>query len=175
MRNTMLLVIIVTSILSCSTQKKFTEEQSTALETAVSTHQFVITPQWAEPLDQTSVQILSGLQPAGGIVNGNRVQIEGGGHYINITSEEISVSLPYFGTRQISGGLQGNTGIVVDKGAYTWKESTGNKQDQRNIQIETSSNGEAYTIAMRLFARGKATVVINTSQRQSIRYVGTWK
>ncbi len=175
MRTTLLLATIVVSMFSCSTQKKFTEQQSIALETAVSTPRFVITPQWAEPLDQTSVQVLSALQPAGGIVNGNRVQIESGGHYINVSSEEISVNLPYFGTRQISGGLPGNTGIVVEHGTYTFKDGTGNKDGQRNIQLQTSSNGESYTIAIRLFSLGKATVVVNSSQRQSIRYVGTWK
>lgn len=172
---TILYVLVAALLAGCSSATSITSAQRAALERAASLPQIVFTAQWAVPLDQTSVQVLNALQPAGGVVNGNRVQIESGGHYLKLTETTIDVNLPYYGTRQISGGLPGNTGIVVEKGSYTKKDGTGNKDGQHNIQVQTSSKGESYTIALRLFAQGKAIMVVNSSQRQSIRYTGTWK
>lgn len=172
---TLCYTVLALILIACSSSKPATNGQITALEAAVSTPQFVITPQWAEPLDQTSAQVLNALQPAGGIVNGNRIQIESGAHFIKLNPETIDIYLPYFGTRQISGGLPGNTGIVAEDAHYTLRSSNNDKEGQRNITVQTASNGESYTISIRLFAQGKATVVVNTTQRQSIRYVGTWE
>ena len=158
----------------CRSTTPVTQAQIDAIEKAVKTQEFTFKAQWAEPLDQTALQVFNALRPAGGIVNGNRVHIENGGYYIRLKEDQIFIDLPYFGKRQISGGLPGDTGIEVEAGDYTWEQRTTDKDEQRSIDIQTASNGESYDISIRLFAQGKASVVVNSTQRQSIRYVGTW-
>ncbi len=150
------------------------DAQIEALARAVDSTNYTITAEWAIPLDNDATQVLNALQPAGNIVNGNRVYLDGGSQ-IHIVQDSIAMDLPYFGTRQISGGISGNTGIRVH-GSFTSETKTDSKHpNDRSITIKTKEGSEFYNINLRLFATGKATLVVNSNQRQSIRYMGSWE
>lgn len=167
--------MIVLSILGCSTQKKITEQERAALETAVTTPIFQIKAAWAYPLDTTSAQILGSLRPAGGVVQGNSVLLDSGQYTVEVKNDSVFVNLPYFGTRQISGGLPGNTGIYIKQPLDNWKVLSNKNNSAKNLRVTAAQNGESYDIAIRLFATGTANIVVNSTQRQSIRYTGYWK
>jgi hypothetical protein len=107
--------------------------------------------------------------------NGNRIYIADAVNYIAVKNDSVFVMLPYFGTRQISGGLPGNVNIQVAQALDDWEARPEKKDNQRSLHIATKHKGESYDISIRLFAKGKATVVLNTSQRQSIKYEGRWE
>lgn len=160
---------------SCGSTSALTEAQKETLETAVSTPAFNIAAQWAYPQDATSAQVLNKLNPAGGIVNGNRVLLDSGSYSIQVQNDSLVMNLPYFGTRQISGGLPGNTGITVAQPLRNFKLLTAKKEGRHDLHMTASERGETYDMAVTLFAGGNARVVISSSQRQSIRYTGTWQ
>gem|GEM_PF-4332482 len=56
-----------------------------------------------------------------------------------------------------------------------WQLRDTKKNDQRVLSVTTRENGETYTINLRLFAKNNASIVITSSQRQSIRYEGVWE
>ena len=168
-------VLVGFVLVSCGSTREVTEVQLASLEKAVTTPQFHIQAEWALPLDNDATQVLNLLQPAGNIVNANRVFIDNGSHYIKVFTDSIAIHLPYYGTRQISGGLPGNTNIEVAQKLSQWTEESSKKSHIRNLQFEAKQKGEAYDIRIRLHAKGSATVVVNSSQRQSIRYTGKWE
>jgi len=171
----MVSLVVGFCIISCSSSRTYTEVQISTLASAVSTPSFYINAQWALPLDNDAAQVLNALQPAGNVVNGNRVHIDNGTNFIKVRQDSLFVNLPYFGTRQISGGAPGNTNIEVAMALEIWRTEPSKKAYQRNLRFEARHKGEAYDIAIRLNAGGTATVIVNSSQRQSIRYTGNWE
>lgn len=160
---------------ACGSSSPITETQIRDLETAVTTPHFTFNAEWANPLDATSGQLLNSLNPAGGIVNGNRVLLDNGSYAIQVKNDSLIMNLPYFGTRQISGGLPGNTGIKVEQPLEEFMVSKIKKDSRRDITMTGTHNSEAYDVSVTFYAGGHATVVVNSSQRQSIRYTGTWE
>ena len=166
-------ILLIGSLLACGSQKEITESQRLGLERAVTTPTFKIQMQWAYPLSNTASQYLNNLQP-GVRANGNRIYIADGSNYVQIKNDSVFVDLPYFGTRQISGGMPGNVGVQIKEALKDWELRPEKKANQRSIRIATKHKGEYYDLSIHLFAEGKATLVVSTSQRQSIRYEGRW-
>lgn len=166
-------VLLIASVLACGGQREITETERLDLERAVRTPAFKIQMQWAFPLSNTASQYLNNLQP-GVRANGNRIYIDDGNNYIQLKNDSVFVELPYFGTRQISGGLPGNVGIRVAEALKDWELRPIKKTNERSLQISTKHKGESYDLSIHLFSKGKATVVVNSSQRQSIKYEGRW-
>lgn len=167
-------VLLVGSLMACGSVREVTETERAVLEKAVTTPAFNIRMQWAYPLNSGSAQLLNSLQP-GVRANGNRIYIDDGANYMQVKNDSVFVALPYFGTRQISGGLPGNVGVHVAQALDDWEAMPAKNTAERSLHIATKHKGEAYDLSIRLFAKGKATVVLNTSQRQSIKYEGRWK
>jgi hypothetical protein len=167
-------ILLVGILVACGSTKEVTETERANLEKAVTTPAFTIEMQWAYPLSSGSAQLLNSLQP-GVRANGNRIYIADAVNYIAVKNDSVFVMLPYFGTRQISGGLPGNVNIQVAQALDDWEARPEKKDNQRSLHIATKHKGESYDISIRLFAKGKATVVLNTSQRQSIKYEGRWE
>lgn len=167
---------IVVLLASCSSTTPVTEAQLSALETAVNTPEFIFKAQWAEPLDNDATQVLASLNPAGGVVNGNRVNLDRGVYYVKLSGDLVDIDLPYFGTRQISGGLPGSTGIQVKQTNYSdLEQNRSKKEDLRNLTVQVKDGGEFYSISMQLFAGGGASITVSSSHRQAISYSGIWE
>ena len=166
-------VLLIASALACGGQREITETERLDLERAVTIPAFKIQMQWAFPLSNTAAQLLNTMQP-GVRAAGNSININDGSNYVQLKNDSVFVELPYFGTRQISGGLPGNVGIRVADALKDWELRPEKKANERSLQISTKHKGEYYDLSIHLFSKGKATVVVNSSQRQSIRYEGRW-
>lgn len=150
-----------------------TPAQQTALAKAVSTPELHFETEWILPLGNDAAQVLNSLQPAGNITNGNRIYSTDG--FLIIRNDSIIADLPYFGRRQVSGGSPGNTGIKVAERLSDWELQERKKDTEETLSIRTSDGSESYSIFLTLYARGKAYMSINSSQRQSLSYQGSWK
>lgn len=167
-------LLLTGMLMACGSVKEITETERANIEKAVTTPAFKVRMQWAYPLNSGSAQLLNSLQP-GVRANGNRIYIDDGSNYMEVKNDSVFIALPYFGTRQISGGLPGNVNVEVAQALEDWKANPEKKETERTLHIATDHKGESYDISVRLFAKGKATVVVNTSQRQSIKYEGRWE
>lgn len=170
---TSIYILLIGSLLGCGSERAMTEAERIGLEKAVSTPAFKIEMQWAYPLSNTAAQLLNNLQP-GIRAAGNSININDGRNYVQLKNDSVFVDLPYFGTRQISGGYSDNVGVRVAEALKDWELRPEKKANERSIHISTKHKGEYYDLSIHLFSKGKATVVVNSSQRQSIRYEGRW-
>lgn len=172
--NILFLFICILSV-SCASKVVITPAEKDILETAIHTPKFTIDLEWAYALNADAGQLLNSLNPAGTVANGNRFYIQDGAYSFEIFQDSVKANLPYFGTRQISGGLPGNTGINIKDSYSNWELKEVKKDSERTIDLRASEGGESYDITLTLSAKGNATVIINSMQRESIRYTGTWK
>lgn len=168
-------IILVLTITACGSKTVVTDAEKAQLETAVSTPNFDIELQWAYSLSADAGRILNSLNPAGTIANGNRFYIQDGNYRFTIKNDSLNANLPYFGTRQISGGLPGNTGILIDDTYEKWKRLDTKDPDRLGIDLRASQKGEVYDMTVLLSAKGNATITVSSSQREFIRYTGTWQ
>lgn len=172
--NVVFLFICMLSI-SCASNVVITPAEKDILETAIHTPKFTIDLEWAYALNADAGQLLNSLNPAGTVANGNRFYIQDGAYSFTVVKDSVSVNLPYFGTRQISGGLPGNTGINIEDSYSNWELKEVKKDSERTIDLRASEGGESYDITLILSVKGNATVIINSMIRESIRYTGTWE
>lgn len=172
--NIVFLFICILSV-SCASKVAITPAEKDTLETAVSTPKFTIDLEWAYSLNADAGQLLNSLNPAGTVANGNRFYIQDGAYSFTVAQDSVSVNLPYYGTRQISGGFSGNTGITIEDSYKKWKLKEVKNDRERTIYLVAMEDSERYDVTLTLYAKGNATVIINSSQRESIRYTGTWE
>lgn len=166
-------ILFAVILLSCA-GKQITPEQMVALDQAVTSPQIYFSPEWVIPLDNESVAVLRDLQPASGVVAGNRVFVNDGS-YIRVGADSIVMNLPYFGRRQVSGSLNGDIGVKVSQKLDDWQEIKSKKIGERILKIRTQHLSETYTVFLTLFSTGRAHLNLNSTHRQSLSYEGIWR
>lgn len=175
MRQGVIYIIIGILCMACASKAVVTPAEKEELKKAVSTPGFNISLDWAFSLNTEAGEILNSFNPSGTIANGNRFYIQDGSYSFAVAQDTLRANLPYFGIRQISGNVNGNQGINIEEPFTNWKLQEGKNDRERTIEIRAKEDSEIYDITVTLYAKGKAGVVVNSSQRQSIRYTGTWE
>lgn len=165
--------LLCMGLLMACASNAVTPQQQRALAQAISTPQLHFETEWVTPLGNDATQLLNTLQPAGNVVNGNRIYATNG--FLIIRNDSIIANLPYFGRRQVSGGNPGNTGIKIEDKLSDWTVLENKKDEKETIRIRAEENSESYTLFLTMYASGTANISLNSSQRQSLSYQGTWK
>ena len=115
----------------------------------------------------------SGLLPPGSTMS--NIQLQGTSNYLRIEEDTISAFLPYYGERQSGGGYNSDAGIVFDGVPSDYKEEYDAQKNEMRITFTISEKSEGYRVTMNLFPNKKATLVVTSSQRFAIRYLGDIK
>ena len=146
--------------------------KSKALDGMVTEKEFKIDVEWARPLLTNSLSqvMIAGLQPPGNTVG--QINVMGNGSFLKMEGEKVSANLPYFGERQMGGGFNSNAGIKFD-GIPSGLEIDKDEAKQRyDIKFTISEDIETYLVKLYLASNGAATIVVNSSQRTTIRFQG---
>lgn len=167
-------LVMLLLILGCgTTNKKIASSiNSEALDEMVLSKHFRIDIEWARPRATTSMNsvLSSGLRPPGSMVN--RINLLGNGNFLEMEGDEVSADLPYFGERQMGGGFNSNTGIKFE-GLPKDLEITKDEEKQRTmINFAITENMESYNVSITLTPKLSGSILITSSQRNSIWYEG---
>jgi len=168
------LLISCLFLLGCNSSKKVIEAtpQSKALEALVAQKQFIITSDRAFPRASTALNSLanSGLLGAGN--SSGSINLIGNSNYLKMEGDTISAELPYYGERQMGGGYTSEAGIKFKGIPKNYKEIKDTATQHYRITFQINEASESYMISLTLFPNWSSSIVVNSSQRSSISYLG---
>ncbi|WP_386406360.1 DUF4251 domain-containing protein [Sungkyunkwania multivorans] len=107
-----------------------------------------------------------------------RINVQGQNNFLNYNGEEVAADLPYFGEQRLAGRAYGvNTdGGINFKTAPEDYEIVVNEKKKRVVITfnaeDTNLTTENYDVTIVAFANGNAELVIFSSHRDNIRYMG---
>lgn len=158
---------------------EITNLQKEKLEIMVMNRSYKIDFDKAYPRVTTS---LMSLQNIGFIPNNSTVgmiDITGHNQYFEFNNDTISVSLPYYGERQLVGtNTNPNKGGITFKGIPKNYSITKTKKGNYKIKFkinDKNTSREMYDVFILIFNNYNATVTINSTHRFSIEYRGRLK
>lgn len=124
------------------------------LQQLVSSREFEVENQWAQPL------------------TGTRVNLIGNTNYMRFKNDSIELHLPYFGVRH-AGGAYDREGGINYKGALKDLEIDERPgQGRILISFEGQQDSEDLWFSLILFSNGKVDTTVKSSQRNTISYDG---
>jgi len=166
--------ILMLTIIACSSTKSTaTPEEMAAMEKIISTKQFEIKTNWAQPMASQSLNNIAaaGMLPPGSTAS--RIDISSTGGYLRMMGDSVKADLPYFGERQMGGGYnQGNTGIKFDGIPEDLSIEPNKKGDGKIIQFNINNKTEAFQVIAQVYPAGMARLTVSSSQRDNIWYQG---
>lgn len=158
-------------IFGCGTTQKIVEPNA-ELDQMVAERTFRIDAEWVRPLVTNSLSqvVSSGLLPPGNTAG--QINIAGDGSYFKMEGDSVTADLPYFGERQMSGGYNNRTGIAFDGEPQDLKIVKNEEKQTYELDFNIRNESEVYRVKIWLFHQTRATILVNSSQRFSIRYDG---
>ncbi len=174
MRKIGILLMVLLVVLSCSSAKKTTVSPAelAAFKTYIENGRFEFNATAAFPLQTqafTSVANSGLLQPGS---NSGRVDLTGNPSYVRFIGDSISVHLPYFGERRVSGGYGANTDIKFDGILSDYEIVYDTIKSMYRISFRMEQNTEVYDVHMAVFPSKNGNLSLNSTQRSTIRYNG---
>lgn len=153
----------------------YTPEQIALFRDVINGKSYTFLANTANPTMTNGISAVanSGLWPPGGTFS--NILLQGNDNYLIVKGDSISADLPYFGERQMGGGYDSNAGISFKGIPSRYKEEYDDSKNQMHITFTISEKLETYQVTLSVFPNNKASVVINSSQRFPIRYLGDLK
>jgi len=107
-----------------------------------------------------------------------RINVQGNGHFLEISEGMVKASLPYFGEQLQGGGNYGKADVGVDLEGELLDYEFRPEQDKNRVVVEfrgqdSQTKSEKYDLIITARPNGRAEVIIISSQRTNIRYSGT--
>ncbi|KPM33443.1 Hypothetical protein I595_346 [Croceitalea dokdonensis DOKDO 023] len=169
--------IVLLLVSSCGANKKTTlsDQEIEAFTSKMEGAKIHFVANVANPLGTQAVNsvINSGLLPPGS--NVGRIDLIGISNFLKIHGDSVSADLPYYGERQFGGGYNTtNIGITFDNAEVMTNLEFDSKKMAYRLQFQADAAAENYTVNGWLYPNGKATIFINSSQRNTIGYMGTY-
>lgn len=169
---------------SCKSSDQIAEEAAEnqafdQLSELVASGNFTIEIDVAQPFNTAATTaVLNDLAPYMNGSNTNNINIQGNGHFIEMADNKVKANMPYFG-QQFQGGAgtlnRRDVGVDIDMEPRDLEQRTDTKRKRIEVEfsaIDTQSKAENYNVLITAFANNKATVLVTSSQRTNIRYLG---
>lgn len=159
---------------SCGSSQKAgaSNMQSQALEQLVEQKSFQIVSEWAQPMNTNAMNSIasSGLLLPGN--SGSNISLIANPNYLKMMGDSVAAYLPYFGERQLSGGYGIGSAIEFKGHPDKLEISQNSKKKTHTIGFTIKEKSEVYQVTITLFNSLTSHIVINSSQRNFIRYIG---
>ncbi|NCT10826.1 MAG: DUF4251 domain-containing protein [Flavobacteriia bacterium] len=134
---------------------------------------FEITATSATPVAFANTKGLENLLPPGSnLANINLINIQ---NYIKVQNDSLQIALPYYGELQIATAYNADAGINFEGVSKTAKFEFKEQKSTYQINYVVQLKNKIINIFITLFANNRCCFVINSSNRTSITYNGTWK
>lgn len=156
--------LMIALVFSCSTQNKIAPANITSL---LETNQFTFVAEHANPSNLDVVNVINSI-PGGS--SGRLLNLDSG-YTIEIRTDELEVTLPYFGRMYTA-----NMDSSKNSYRFTTKDFSVDKKEGKKgssvFTIVANDQQNIRTINMEVFTNGKTYVWIDSNDRQSISYDG---
>ncbi len=170
-RNVFVCLIICMVFICCGTEKRIVSEvELENLNTIVKSDTIKIQANWANP-QNASLIANTNLLPIGS--NAGSINLIGTSNYFRIIGDSLSIELPYYGERQLSGSYNPNdVGISFNGKAKEFKHSFNAKRNTHDYYFEINNNIENLQINLNIYPNLKTNISINSTHRTFISYRG---
>lgn len=149
------------------------ESQLNELRELLDTKSFKFIAETAHPMQTYAVtQVTNALLRNTGNTSGT-IFLTGRGDYLKVMGDTITAELSYFGElRMVSSIDPRDSGInfTGELSNFSIKESK--KKKKLNVEFDVKTKIDKYNIIMQLYPSQRANIVVNSSNRTSIRYEG---
>lgn len=169
-------VLVLILGISCkSTKSTYTSQEVALFRDFLDNKSYEFVATVANPIPSTGMTAIAntGLLPPGSTVS--NIQLQGNFNYLRVKGDTISASLPYYGERQQGGGYHSDAGIKFNDVPSNYSETYDSEKNEMRINFSISGKSEGYRVTLYLYPNKKATAVVNSNQRFSIRYLGEIK
>lgn len=166
MKNLLHIFSLITALMfvaSCSTQKG---AASPEVQNLVSKGTFTFMAEHANPTGYDVINVMNSLPGAGA----SRLLNLDAGYTIELTTDELRVTLPYFG-RMYSASMQSDNSYRFVSKDFDVNRSSG-KQGSTIFTLIPRDEQKVSRIIMNVFKNGKTYVSIDSNDRQPISYDG---
>ncbi|MCP9200406.1 DUF4251 domain-containing protein [Gramella sp. GC03-9] len=146
--------ILIMTGCGSSGQTSFNPEEFQKISDLVNSREFIIENEWANPIQGRQINLID---------NPNHIIFKG---------DSVNVHLPYYGIRHTGGGYNREGGIKFKGVAREVKIEENTNRRLIDLSFDGNQNGEVVEFDIRIFASGKTTTTVNSSQRSMISYQG---
>lgn len=180
-KTTVIRIIVISSMLwftACGTTSRTNADlvKISYLNKLVTEGNFEINSYRAFPL---ITQGLLSVANAGLLMPGSTassIDLIGNSNYLRVIGDSVSISLPYFGERQMGGGYGNNdNGIVFNGIPELYEVKWDDKKQRYQIEMQVRQRTETFQFYITLFPSLMSDINVNSTHRFSIRYSGQSK
>lgn len=167
--------IFLMFIIGCASQKpKVSAEAIANLKTILETENIEFEAKNASPLRfSNDLNAYNHLPPGS---NQNFINLSNISNHLKIYKDSVSIDLPFFGEqRMISSYTNNDNSFVFDQKLNEKTIQLIAKKGAYLMNLWVKGKREALRINYTLFANNSATVVVNSTNRNSITYRGSWQ
>lgn len=167
-------VLFLIMMMACTSSKNSTTTPSTILTDLVTTKQFSIISQWANPQNTVATSQIQAMGLTSSSAIGGRIEINGIINYLTLKNDSVFASLPYYGERRMSSGTGSiDQGIIINGIPNNLEiEQKGSTYILKFNVNDSKVRNERYDIRLKLNSNLSSTIDINSTHRSGIRYEG---
>lgn len=149
------------------------ESQLNELKELLATKSFKFVAETAHPMQTYAVtQVTNALLRNTGNTAGT-IFLTGSGDYIKIAGDSVTAELSYFGElRLVSSIDHRDSGINFNAEHQNFMITETKKRKALNLEFDIGTKTDMYNIVMLIYPSKRANIVVNSSNRTSIRYSG---
>lgn len=173
-----ILILSLVVIWSCGSTKydsvgNSREGQLNELKELLVTKSFKFNAETAHPMQTYAVaQVTNTLLRNTGNTAGT-IFLTGRGDYIKVKGDSIKAELSYFGElRMVSSIDPRDSGINFEGKALSFTTTEHKKKKSLNFEFDVKTKTDIYNVIMQIYPSQRANIVVNSSNRTSIRYGG---
>ncbi|MCC1485076.1 DUF4251 domain-containing protein [Winogradskyella immobilis] len=137
----------------------------------VESNKFEFEANWAFPLsgDITRLNLSSGSTP----FTGNRVDLSGNSNFVKLNVKDAKVFLPYFGrVFRVTANSRTSRGLEFEGTIEKYKVEYNDAKHRVEIKFTSKDKEDQLRYHFVITASGRATLNVNSNNRQAIRYEG---
>jgi len=173
MRNSLLILVLAVTMISCNSTQNIVVEEVKEKELAkmIENKNFKFVAETASPIAQREINQLTFLLPQGS--SPNRILLTGGEDYFKMMGDSIAVDMAYFGTRQMGGPYEsGRTGVQLNVKPTLYEANYDERKKIYRVKYKANDKRESYNFVIKIFHNKKAQMYLSTSHRTAINYKG---
>ncbi len=106
---------------------------------------------------------------------GNRISLIGNPNHLKIQNNRADANLPFFGEVRRGGAYGQSGGIIFDENMKDYEVSYNDTKRSISIAFEAKKVSENFVIILKVNAGGGTTLIVNTSNRSRMSYLGLLK